>query len=204
MDNCKLSIWNNTWADQFDFTPKSSGKNYKLIDEDGNHFIDSFKTVTQNIMLLQAQQINPSLDVSQIDLNFEDENAVPLIPITTGTIEREAQCHALVLFLSSDGDTIHQIYEYLFVTYLKGKRDKYWLKETREVQLKNEQLTELLNIDSSDMDYNNRFYDSAKDKTLIGFHLCAASDPNFANEIAGYLSTRHINLEFYLSFNLDA
>ena len=128
MESCNLSIWNNTWADQFDFTPKSSGSNFQLVDEEGEHFIDSFKTVTQNIMIIQAQQMDSSLDLTQIDLNFEEESNLPLIPITTGNLPKEAQFHALVLFHSSDGDTVRQIYEYLYGTYFKGKRDKYWLK----------------------------------------------------------------------------
>ena len=54
------------------------------------------------------------------------------------------------------------------------------------------------------MDYNNKFYESAEGKSLIGFHICAASDLNFSNDLAGYLSTRHVELEFYLSFNVNA
>lgn len=84
MKNCNMSIWNNTWSDQFDFTVNKSSSNYKLIDEDGDHFIDSFKTVTQNIMLVQAHNQDPTLDLTQIDLNFEKEEVAPLIPITTG------------------------------------------------------------------------------------------------------------------------
>jgi len=75
--------------------------------------------------------------------------------------------------------------------------------ETREVVLLEDQLNELLNWDTSDMDYNNKFYDVSVGKSLIGFHICAALDQNFANEIAGYLTNRHVELEFYLSFNFD-
>jgi len=128
MNAWNLSIWNNTWADQYDFTPSSEKPNFKLVDEDGNNFIDSFKTLTHNIMLIQAQQQDPSLDISQINLNFEDENETPLIPITTGNIQKEAQSQSFILFHSSDGDTIHQIYRYFYITYFKGKRNEYWLK----------------------------------------------------------------------------
>lgn len=128
MASCNISIWNNTWSDQFDFTPnKDGGPNFKFIDEDGDGFIDSFKAVTQNIMIIQAQKQDPTLDLSNIDLNFEDEQ-VPLIPITTGNIAKPAKCHAFVLFLASDGETVYQIYEYLYFTYFKNKRDQYWLK----------------------------------------------------------------------------
>ena len=84
MKNWNISIWNNTWSDQFDFTVNRNNCNFKLIDEDGDHFIDSFKTVTQNIMLVQAQQQDPTLDLTQIDLNFEKDEMAPLVPITTG------------------------------------------------------------------------------------------------------------------------
>mmetsp|Transcript_19101 Transcript_19101/g.18732 ORF Transcript_19101/g.18732 Transcript_19101/m.18732 type:complete len:197 (-) Transcript_19101:25-615(-) len=174
------------------------------MDEDGDHFIDSFKTVTHNIMLLQAQHLNPDLDLSQIDLNFEEKDQTPLVPITTGNLAKEAESHAFILFLSSDGETIYEIYKYFYHTYFKGKRDKYWLKETRETDLKEDQLSELLNYDPSDENYNNRWYQSAAGKGLIGMYLCSASDPNFANEIAGYLTSNHVELEFYLSFNKDA
>lgn len=204
MDNCNISVWNNTWSDQFDFTPNKGNPNYKFMDSDGTNFIDSFKTITHTIMAIQAASMDPSIDLSTISLNFDDENEAPLIPITTGNLPKPAQCHAFILFHASDFETVHQIYEYLFHTYFKGRREEYWLKETREVQLKDPQLTELLNIDSSDQEYNERFFAGAQGKSLIGFHICAATDTKFANEIAGYLSSRHVELEFYLSFKADA
>lgn len=127
MEQWNISYWNNTWSDQFDFTENKRGGNFKLMDEDADNFIESFKSITHNIMLVQAQQADPTLDLSQIDLNFEDGLA-PLIPITTGNIDKPATSHAFVLFLSSDADTVHQIYEYLYAKYFKGKRNEYWLK----------------------------------------------------------------------------
>jgi hypothetical protein len=213
MSSCNISIWNNTWSDQFDFTPnKIGGSNFKFIDDDADGFIDSFKTITQNVMIIQAQQQDPTLDLSQIDLNFNEEQ-VPLIPITTGNIPKPAKCHAFVLFLASDGETVYQIYEYLYFAYFKGKRDQYWLKgnfifltilETREVNLTETELAEVLNIDMSDKAYNDKFITIAKNHKLIGLHICAAEDVDFSNQIATYLTKRHVALEFYLSFNKDA
>ena len=128
MKSCNISIWNNTWSDQYDFTPNKGSPNYKFVDEEGSNFIDSFKTVTHNIMMVQAQSQDPALDLNMIDLNFEEEEQVPLIPVTTGNIQKAAQCHAFILFHSSDGDTVHQIYEYLYHNYFKGKRNEYWIK----------------------------------------------------------------------------
>lgn len=76
--------------------------------------------------------------------------------------------------------------------------------ETREVLLTDVQLAELLNYDPTDREYNDKFYNGANGKMLIGMHICAAEDTNFANEFATYLSTKHADLEFYLSFNANA
>lgn len=92
MDKCKMSIWNNAWSDQFDFTPGQKS-NFELVDSDSSNFIDTFKTVTHNIMLIQAQSLDPTIDTSQIDLSFGELDLAPIIPITTGNIVKEAQCH---------------------------------------------------------------------------------------------------------------
>lgn len=56
----------------------------------------------------------------------------------------------------------------------------------------------------SDKTYNDKFYNVAKGQMLIGLHICAAKDIDFSNQIASYLTNRHVALEFYLSFNKDA
>jgi hypothetical protein len=97
-----------------------------LVDEDAYDFIDSFQTVTQNIMLVQAQMSDPTLDLSQINLQIPSE--VPLIPITTGNIDKDADYHAFILFLGSDAGTVHQIYSFLYSKYFQNRRSEYWIK----------------------------------------------------------------------------
>ena len=213
MDKWKISIWNNTWTDQYDFTANSNKTNFQLIDEEAENFIESFDAITKNVMLVQAQQVDPTIDQSQIDFIIEEEMQVPLIPITTGSLPKEAQYQAFVLFLDSDSSTVHQIYSFLYFEYFRGKRDQYWIKgkpkfiiivETRQVQLTDSQLGEVLNWDTSSQDYNDQFFEKAKGQILIGMHLCAAVDDGFSKKLAAYLSERHVDLDFYLSFSVSA
>eukprot|EP00345_Euplotes_harpa_P004244 CAMPEP_0168317770 /NCGR_PEP_ID=MMETSP0213-20121227/86_1 /TAXON_ID=151035 /ORGANISM="Euplotes harpa, Strain FSP1.4" /LENGTH=226 /DNA_ID=CAMNT_0008318719 /DNA_START=613 /DNA_END=1293 /DNA_ORIENTATION=- len=199
MNNCKISIWNNTWSDQFDFTVNKSKCNFSLIDDDAYDFIDSYKTTVKHVMQVQAKEVNSLLDVSDIKINVGEEEQLPVVPITTGNIAKPARVNIFALFHASDSDTVHKIYHNLYKTYFKGRRDEYWLKYTREVLLNQHQLMEVLNCDTSDPEYNKGFYEDAMNKPLIGMHICAAKECDLAQEIEDYLVEHHEELEFYVS-----
>ena len=68
------------------------------------------------------------IEISDVNIQLEEDSQLPIIPITTGSLQKEANFNVFVLFHASDSDIVHQIYHYFYKTYLKGRRNEYWLK----------------------------------------------------------------------------
>ena len=128
MSNCKISLWNNTWTDQFDFTVNKNKCNFTLMDDEADNFIESFSTITKNIMKVKAKELSSMIDVSDVNIQLEEDNMLPVIPITTGSLNKPANYNVFLLFLASDSNIVHAIYHYFYQNYLKGKRNERWLK----------------------------------------------------------------------------
>ena len=99
------------------------------MDDEADNFIESFSTITKNIMKVKAKELSSMIDVSDVNIQLEEDNMLPVIPITTGSLNKPANYNVLLLlFLASDSNIVHAIYHYFYQNYLKGKRNECWLK----------------------------------------------------------------------------
>ena len=132
-----LSIWNNQWYKQFDFTPNKKQSNFELIQGYGSKILSKFDMTDS----LKTKERKDEVDVSDIVFGAEDEK-VPTIPVTMGESLKLAENNILLLFKHSDYLQIVKFYQNIYSEYLKSG-DKYWLKDTREIVLSEEQIKDI-------------------------------------------------------------
>ena len=126
-----------------------------------------------------------------------DEETAPLIPITTGNIDKPSVCEIFMLFLSSDSDTVIEIYSDLYSEFFKNNREEYWVRETREVGLNDAQISEIFRNDDPSHDFVN----IASSNILIGLWLCTSNDLNFGSKVESLLDDNYSSLDYYICTN---
>ena len=101
-----LSIWNNQWYKQFDFTPNKKQSNFELIQGYGSKILSKFD-MTDSI---KTKERKDEVDVSDIVFGAEDEK-LPTIPVTMGESLKLAENNILLLFKHSEYLQILKFYQ---------------------------------------------------------------------------------------------
>ncbi len=190
MSQAGINLWNNNWSELYDFTPGAS-PNFKLIENSGQNYMPNYQDVEDDVMRAQSGIIDPDA----IEIKFEAEQEENLIPVTSGNLKREYGVTVFVVFPSSYGQQVTQLFQIIRDSLIDW--DRRWFRYTREFQLKPHEVEEIETVGKGGS------LSFANAEPVIGWQICSTEDFQLPTKVQECISTIGIT-KYYLNSDKES